>query len=1134
MPQQDALQSILAEAALAIAPLRSVNTPERAVALFRQLGYDFSPGSFGGALGALATQSGELITAVRRLVEASGDTAVAAAVVNLLARLGMVVDAIADLHAQLQSSPDAAAANLAQLPRRLTDFLILDFFDRQRPQFHAALHLFGLIEHEPTPAAGQPPRVINWNRFGRFITEPQRIADDVYRWNTDFDADKFLARLDKLMRTSAAPGGLYPQADTTRTVLGNTSTDLRELRFPLFQRGLTAETYSQFGITFAPAEQKPGKKKGIALLPYLVGAAEFGFGVCDRGELVFQSTADIKGVGVVLRPPFNAEGVLNLTGAFRASVQIRERQGQTEELILIGSRGGTRLALQGLGVKWFVQNPQGQLDVGMEGEARALRLVIAGGEGDGFLQKILSGVRVEAEASFGLGFSLLSGFTFRGGGRLALELTTHIELGPLKIEGLRFTLAPAADRLGLEAGAVLKLEFGPLKAVVENIGLRAALLFRGGNLGPADLDVSFKPPNGVGLSLDAGVVKGGGYLFFDFEREEYAGALELVFSGFINLKAIGLITTRMPDGSRGFSLLIIITAEFGAGIQLGFGFTLLGVGGLIGLNRTMRLQPLAEGVRTGAVNGIMFPRDVVANAPRIISDLRTFFPPEEGKFLIGPMAKLGWGTPALITLALGVIIEIPGNIAIVGVLRLVLPDADAALLVLQVSFIGAIEFDKKRFFFFAAIFESRVLFMTIEGEMGVLAAFGDDANFVVSVGGFHPRYNPPPLPFPAPRRVSVNIANSPVCRIRVEGYFAVTSNTAQFGARAELVYGTDDFGVQGHIAFDALFQFSPFYFIIEISASVSLKAFGVGLFSIRLRFSLEGATPWRARGEGSISILFFEISASFDVTWGETRNTTLPPIAVMPLLKAEFEKAGNWAAMLPSSTNLLVSLRKAAGEAGALVLHPVGSLRVSQKAVPLDLDLDKVGNQKPSDAQRFTLRVVGGGGFSKVGDVQESFAPGQFRDMDNAAKLSQSGYEPMHGGLELSVQGQGLASAKSVKRVVRYEEIIVDNNFKRFIRRFTLFAAGLFNHFLAGGAVSQSALSRHHQRQLQPFDEKVKVGPETYVVARNSDNRAHGAGAASFTSRSQAQDYMRREVARDPTLADSLHVIPQYEVNRAA
>ena len=132
--------------------------------------------------------------------------------------------------------------------------------------------------------------------------------------------------------------------------------------------------------------------------------------------------------------------------------------------------------------------------------------------------------------------------------------------------------------------------------------------------------------------------------------------------------------------------------------------------------------------------------------------------------------------------------------------------------------IGLAGFDKQRLYFFATLFDSRVVFLTIDGEMGLLVAFGGDANFVVSVGGFHPRFAPPPLPFPSPKRVAINILNTPVARIRVEGYFAVTSNTAQFGARVDVFFGLSAINVQGHLCFDALFQFSPFYFIFEISA----------------------------------------------------------------------------------------------------------------------------------------------------------------------------------------------------------------------------------------------------------------------------------------------------------------------------
>ena len=77
-----------------------------------------------------------------------------------------------------------------------------------------------------------------------------------------------------------------------------------------------------------------------------------------------------------------------------------------------------------------------------------------------------------------------------------------------------------------------------------------------------NIDLGFKPPNGVGLSIDAGAVKGGGYLYFDYDKEEYAGVLELTFSEIISLKAIGLITTRMPDLSDSSRISLIPSIRF--------------------------------------------------------------------------------------------------------------------------------------------------------------------------------------------------------------------------------------------------------------------------------------------------------------------------------------------------------------------------------------------------------------------------------------------------------------------------------------------------------------------------------------------------------------------------------------------
>jgi len=642
------------------------------------------------------------------------------------------------------------------------------------------------------------------------------------------------------------------------------------------------------------------------------------------------------------------------------------------------------------------------------------------------------------------------------------------------------------------------------------------------------------PPDGAGLSIDAAVVSGGGYVSFDSQTGEYTGILQLSILDFVSVTAIGLIDTKMPDGSSGFSLLIIITADFGAGIQLGFGFTLLAVGGLLGLNRSAQMEALAAGVQSNAVASVMFPTDVIANASRIISDLKTFFPPQRGTFLIGPMAKLGWGEPTLVSLSLGIIVEIPpGDIAILGILQIELPAEEAAILVLQVNFIGVFEPDKQRFYFFASLFDSHLLFITIGGQMGVLFAYGDNANFVLSVGGFHPQFNPPPLPFPAPQRIQISIINESFARIQCQGYFAVTTNTVQFGTNSSYYFGFSALSMQGSSSFDALIQFSPFYFTVDMSMSFSVEVFGLGVYGINVDLSLSGPTPWHAHGTASISFLFFSIGIGVDFTWGDSQNTTFPPIAVMPILAAEFEKRSNWRALPPTNSNLLVSLRKLDPSDTGFVLHPVGTLQISQRAAPLDLTLDKYGSQTPSDANRFSL-AVGTGALGKIDNLQDQFAPAQFQNMDDADKLSSAAFVPLDSGIELAAAGKAYATGNALTRIVRYDVTIIDKNLLRLTSRFFNFAGSLFQHLLLGSSVARSPLSAYQKSLAQPYAPKVTVQPETFAVAFAANNRVYRAEAANFSSQAAANDYLARAVSTDPSLAGTLHVLPQFELALAA
>ena len=753
---------------------------------------------------------------------------------------------------------------------------------------------------------------------------------------------------------------------------------------------------------------------------------------------------------------------------------------------------------------------------------------------DSFIGELLAGADVSGAFDLTLEWSVKDGLRAQGSGGVEIRLPVHKSLGFATLDSLYIALRIAADgTLQVETSTAVTGSFGPLTAAVDRFGARVDIRFAddaSASFGLFDARLGFKPPSGVGLSVDAGAVSGGGFLYYDPDKEEYAGVLELSMLDVVTVKAIGLITTRLPDGSKGFSLLLILTAEFGTGFQLGFGFTLLGVGGLLGLNRTLRMQPLMDGVRTGAIQSVMFPTDIVANAARIISDLSTFFPPQRGIFLIGPMAKIGWGTPPLVTLSLGVIIQIPGDIAILGVLRVVLPDEDAPIIRLQVNFVGAIEFDKRRAWLYAKLFESRILNTTIEGDMGVLVAWGADPNVVVSVGGFHPQFQAPPLPFPLPQRITNNILDAAYGRIRIAGYFAVTSNTVQFGAQAELFFGISSASISGHVGFDALFQFNPFQFSVDVSASVDVKLFGFGLFSISLRFTLQGPSPYQATGYGKIGFLFFSKKVKFDFTWSLALDTLLPSILLLPLLVAEFEKLENWRTVLPPGNSLTVSLRTLPAGGTSLVMHPLGRLAISQRAVPLNIDVAKVGSRRPSDARRFRLSATGG--LATAAEVDEPFAIGQFQDFDDATKLSQPAFEPLAAGLEAAPAGRNYRTANAVKRIVRYETIILDRERQRVATGFKHYLGSLFDHFLNGNAASQSAPSGKRRGQLIPFDDRVTVGGDVYVVASTADNSAYSTEV--FESQARADSYLAGELARQPSLVGSLHVIAGFEMADAA
>ena len=470
--------------------------------------------------------------------------------------------------------------------------------------------------------------------------------------------------------------------------------------------------------------------------------------------------------------------------------------------------------------------------------------------------------------------------------------------------------------LALSASIGLSGELGPVAFVIDKIGFQIEARFTPGNLGPLDLQPGFKPPNGVGLAIDAEVVHGGGFLSFDTAKGQYSGAMFLEFEGGIAVTALGLITTRLPDGAKGYSLMVIITAEGFTPIQLGYGFSLTGIGGLVAINRTFDEAALRAGLKNHTLDSVMFPQDPIRNAPQILSNLNKVFPPANGHHLFGPMVQISWGTPVLITADLGVVLEFGARLRLLILAQVVaiLPKPENDLVRLQMDAVGVLDFDQGTAALDATLYDSRLLQkFVLTGDMAMRMNWEGSPNFALAIGGLHPAFNPPPN-FPKLDRIAINLSAGDNPRIRCEAYFALTANTVQFGARLELYASASGFSIQGETGFDVLIQLDPFYFLAEFYAQVQLKHGSTNLFKVRVEGALAGPRPLHIKGKATFEILWWDVSIRIDKTLVEGERPPAPqPIDVLPRLKEALGNAGNWVGQLPDGQHKMVTLARNTG-----------------------------------------------------------------------------------------------------------------------------------------------------------------------------------------------------------------------------
>lgn len=1037
------LEALAEQLALAVMPLKSaVADAESFRALLQRLGWDAQ--DLPTQWSALGAKIGEVVVALDTL-RANCTRIAALTALQKVASLYEAITAIDAIPAGITDPP----AFLTNIARQLFDLLLVDYLSLAQPVAASLLRIAGVITETPhEETTGRPPYVESRFRLEELrslISNPGSIANRLYGWGSqDINFDLLATHLHELsiamgLDTRFGPpdpilaAGLQASPDqTVRAISSQLSIALAELNI--------MGQPSEVGLALLELPPEADHPAGLILQPLTpstIGVEEI---LGEGWKLQLRAGSDVaRTFGIILRPDGIGVRYPLQPGTAPPSVGFGMAlvYAPTEPTLLCGSPGATRLEFKGARAALDFSMIGDQFDFSFGTELHQLTLVLNASEGDSFIQKTMGGGESRIGMSLGIVWSYLSGLKFQGGVGLETTLPISVDLfNSLRIDSVYLALR-TTDKEDTKKNSAIQavvattatVQLGPVSAVVEQFGLQATLSFpeKGGNLGVANLDLGFKPPKGVGLAINAQAVTGSGYLSYDSDKEQYTGLLQLEIAEKISLSAVGLLTTRMPDGSKGFSLLVLMSARFEPGIQLGYGFTLHGLGGLLGVNRTVSVDVLRDGLRSGALSSILFPQQVIENATQIVSNLSTIFPPASDRFLFGPMAIIHWGGPSpLLRMELGIVLEVPepARLLVMGRLRVTLPNAEGEggaitgrlpTIRLQLDALGVIDFESGNISLDAVLYDSVIGSYAVTGEMALRANFGAQPMFLLSVGGFHPAFQAP-AGFPTLERVTFSLAKQEAgaeVRLQLSAYLAVTSNTIQFGAHLDLLAQVGKFQLAGQLGFDALIHLQPFGLLASFQGAIAVRVKGTVLMGVTLQMNLTGPSPWHAWGKAKFKFLMFSATKEFDVHIGDNEPPPLPPpMHVLDELATELVNPNNWSSLLPPGQSPLVTFRtqpvSAQNGTGQpplkrLLIHPLAELQVSQRRVPLDDVITRFNNSLLEEGTTFTITAKLGSGTTgesaPVQPVSDWFAPAQFHVMSDAEQLAAPSFSELHSGI---------------------------------------------------------------------------------------------------------------------------------------
>jgi hypothetical protein len=632
-------------------------------------------------------------------------------------------------------------------------------------------------------------------------------------------------------------------------------------------------------------------------------------------------------------------------------------------------------------------------------------------------------------------------FGFRGsvGGELVIPLG-ETAIGALRFHQVRVKAhvgrtsesTDAGHQMALDVLADVSLRIKSLTLAVDGLGVRLSAGTTeepNGNLaGIASAGWNPVYPTRIGITVECPSFRGGGFLDHDEESDRWSGGGEFrAWNDKLSVRALFLCEPSLTAGDR--SWIALGTLEWPSPAW----FIPKGIGVLLASNRTTNPAALLAAVAAGDLEAILFPSDVATRGAAYIATLGRLLPAAADGCVRAIFLTFS-GLGGKVRADLGVMYDAGASerAYLLARLRIALPTVDDPLTKIEVAALGVWDRARDEYELRAALINSHIFGGELTGEALMFrgVAKPNSANtgrvFLVSVGGFHPKYVVPGPAIQVPARVSLLVQRGDHLRLECQAYLAITQGTLQLGLESSLVARFAGFGIRGNLGFDALINTS-----LEFLVSVRV---GVALYlgsRMLLGASLEGEIGLVGEGNTAAAYLSGRARISF---WFFDYET---PRFRIPLLLIDRE----WSTSRDPGDSLYDAIMENAnwdngGTPGVLVRPPVdrtdwrvspsAPLRFTQALVPLDVPITHFDSVALPQARTLAIEVDRPVGATwTTAAVEEEFAPMMFFSLTPEEKLAVRGFEYLPGGVELA---RPLTAGVAIDLGLECEELVIDRS----------------------------------------------------------------------------------------------------------